>query len=420
MSLYVCSPEFLRDYLYRVNSLTAEQVQPFADFSAKQLGPIDRPQNPILSLGESEATIFIEGVLRNNPSIIAEFFGYYYTTYSMILDAIEQIKSNKDIKKVTLEIDSPGGYVAPGVDQVWSALKELRATKEVIAINKGIMASGAYWIASAASKIYSEHPLTQQGSIGVYQAFIDWSENDKKNGIKEIRVVSKNASLKNLPTDDPKLVEQIQEDLDYVEKLFLNRIAEGRGMPVQQVIDNFGQGALVLTDKAIEVGMLDGFLPSESNSSAVDNGVTAVEKTIQEIGDSHMSLKDLMATDTSVNAEVELIRQAAYDEGFKAATEKVNTRVKVASQFIANANYNEHVHKLACDVLAGEASVETLQGVVAFFDQENVKRELQQATEQSSKIETGISETPDVVGPTYEQDGVIRSQEDLDKRHNRS
>lgn len=415
MAIFACEPDFLRNYLYKRNTISAEELKPYSDLLAKKIGEPSNGRNSNLTFnGTSEAIIEINGVLRNGPSTLDDFFGFSYTTYGTILEAIDRIKFDENINKVTLLINSPGGYVAPGLDQVWSAVKELRADKDVTAINNGMMASGAYWIASAAEHIYSINELTQQGSIGAYSAVIDFSEMDKRIGIKEIRIVSKNAPLKNLPTDDPKLVDQIQEDLDYIEKLFLARISEGRGISVKKITDEFGQGGLVTTDKALSAGMIDEILSNESQST-IDNSIEVVEQTDKEKGLSHMSLKDLMASDASVNAEVEEIRKTAYDEGLAAGKSEVEKRVAFASKYLSNEAYNDHIHKLARGVMAGEINIDTLKQVVDFFDQDSVKAEIEKAKIESAKVETPVESEPDIVGSTFEQDGKIRTAEDLEK-----
>lgn len=415
MTLFVCNPDFLREYLSKVNAFTDESITPYIDFITGSKTAIDDSSNPILSKpGESIAVIKIEGILRNEPSFMSRFFGYRYTTYSMIIDAVDQVKNDSDIKKVILEIDSPGGYVSPGLDQAWLAIKDLRTIKEVIAINKGMVASGAYWIASAANEIHSINALTQQGSIGVYQAFIDWTENDKQYGIKEIRIVSSHAPLKNLSTDDPRLVEQIQGELDYIEGIFLKRIAEGRSVSVEEVIENFGQGGLVNTDTAVKVHMLDRVI-QENVQTTSDNNVEVQDNTNNKTKDNHMSLGELMTSDPSINAEVEKIKKVAYDEGVQAAKKEYNERIAFAMNYLANSSYNEHIHELARGVITGEAKPDTLKEVVKFFDKKEVKATIEQATEQSAAINTTTTEEPNVTEETFETDGKIRSQGDIKK-----
>lgn len=416
MTLFVCNPDFLREYLSKINSFTDESIKPYIDHLSENMSSIEESSNRLLSkIGENTAFITIQGVLRDVPSFMSDFFGYRYTTYGMILDAIDKVKNDSDIEKVILEIDSPGGYVSPGLDQVWLALKDLRSMKQVIAVNKGMMASGAYWIASAANEIYSVNELTQQGSIGVYQAIIDYSEMDKRIGIREIRIVSAHAPLKNLDTNDPRLVEQVEKDLNFVENIFLSRIAEGRSIPINEVIENFGQGGLVQTDIALKVRMIDKIIQEQTTQTTSDNNIEVVEDTKPKTKDNHMLLSELMTSDPSVNAEVETIKKSAYDEGYRTAKEEITSRVTFAVNYVTNEKYNEHVRGLALGVIKGDIQKETLEQVVSFFDKESVKADIEAARKQSEKIETTTTEQPPITEATYEQDGKIRSQSDIEK-----
>lgn len=240
-------------------------------------------RNHLASFDSSKLYSILPSILSTKGSSVARIniSGFLYSTkYQAIKDAADTVAYDTDITTVVLLVDSYGGSVHPDINVAWQSIYNLRTRKKVFALNVNAMASAAYWLASAAEKIFSVHELTQQGSVGVYAAFTDWTGFDEKNGIKEVRIVSKNAPNKNLPTNDPKLVEQVQVDIDHVEGVMLRDIAKGRGVSVATVSANYGQGAMLITPDAVRTGMIDGIATLEqivSNPNDVTARKIAVE-----------------------------------------------------------------------------------------------------------------------------------------------
>src|SRR5438105_9113060 len=80
-----------------------------------------------------------------------------------------EFRRDKDIKAIVVRIDSPGGSVAPS-QEVYRAILRARKDKKVVVSMGTVAASGGYYIASAADKIYAL-PGTITGSIGVISEF---------------------------------------------------------------------------------------------------------------------------------------------------------------------------------------------------------------------------------------------------------
>lgn len=82
-----------------------------------------------------------------------------------ILEDINEAKNDPNIKGVLLNVNSPGGAVAPSIEIAY-AIKELKLTKPVIAYASGTMASGSYYASIWANEIIA-NPGSIIGSIGV-------------------------------------------------------------------------------------------------------------------------------------------------------------------------------------------------------------------------------------------------------------
>ncbi|MBE8310269.1 S49 family peptidase, partial [Leptospira borgpetersenii] len=82
-----------------------------------------------------------------------------------ILQKLRDIEQNPNIKGILIEINSPGGTVGAS-QEVYNELMRLRKTRKIVVSMKDMAASGGYYIASAADKIFALSG-TITGSIGV-------------------------------------------------------------------------------------------------------------------------------------------------------------------------------------------------------------------------------------------------------------
>ncbi len=98
------------------------------------------------------------------------------------LEAIQSAAKDENIKGVLLNVNSPGGAVAPSVELAY-AIKELTEKKPVVAYASGVMASGSYYASIWASKIIA-NPGSMVGSIGVIFQGANIEELMQKIGVQ--------------------------------------------------------------------------------------------------------------------------------------------------------------------------------------------------------------------------------------------
>ena len=141
----------------------------------------------------------------------------------------------------------PVGTASEVADMIYKA----RGTKPIIAYASGYCCSGAYWIASACDKIYATDTAVI-GSIGVVSIF----EKDDEN--KTIEIVSSQSPNKrpNVETEEGKA--KIQEHVDALADVFINKVALNRDISPKEVIKNFGGGDVFVGQKAVSIGLADG------------------------------------------------------------------------------------------------------------------------------------------------------------------
>lgn len=200
----------------------------------------DRSVN-MLSFSDSIGVIEITGLIESSES----------TT-----KAIHDFAEDGQIRAILLRIDSPGGVVAP-TQEIYQALMDARERKLIVASLGSTAASGGYYVASAAHTIIS-NPGTLTGSIGVLMEFISGQKAFETLGLKFQTVKSgryKDAGsiARGLDSDQRRM---LQGAVDDVHRQFVEAVAAGRGMEIEQVAA-LADGRVFSGAQALEVGLVD-------------------------------------------------------------------------------------------------------------------------------------------------------------------
>ena len=179
-----------------------------------------------------------------------------YIGQESMINAIRKVKKDTRIKAVVLRVNSPGG-VALTADLIWRELELLKQDKTLVVSMGNYAASGGYYIACNADKIFAE-PTTITGSIGVFGTIPNFSELVKKIGINAEQVATNKNSIGYTPyepmTQD--FYDVTKEGIERVYTTFLDRVAQGRNMTYDQV-DAVAQGRVWTGKEALEVGLVD-------------------------------------------------------------------------------------------------------------------------------------------------------------------
>ena len=245
MNAWLLEPNTLRQIqaaIARGATPTAEQS---TEFNALY-GDEDYPGSRIMSKAGTFAEINIQGTLTKNPSWLARYFGGGNTAYVELISAINEAERDPNIREVTFTIDSPGG-MTNGLTGAMDAIKNM--TKPTKAIVQGQACSAAYGLASQAKEIIAEDRGSMVGSIGVAATYWAYPE--------EIDIASSNAPKKRPDVTTEEGKETVRETLDQIESVFIKDIATGRGVDVDTVKNDFGQGGVFLADNALKNGMID-------------------------------------------------------------------------------------------------------------------------------------------------------------------
>lgn len=170
--------------------------------------------------------------------------------------ALRALAADPGVKAVVLRIDSGGGS-AQASELIWNAVADLKAKKPVIVSMSDVAASGGYYIASGATKIFAlDDTLT--GSIGVVGGRIAPAAALAKLGVNTFPMgrgkrATMMASLSPWNADERSV---IQTTMESVYKTFVGRVAEGRHKKPDDILP-IAQGRVWTGTKAKELGLID-------------------------------------------------------------------------------------------------------------------------------------------------------------------
>ncbi len=200
-----------------------------------------RRETPSFALGDKVGVVEITGVITDSKEVIRE---------------IKYFVEDGGVKAIVLRVDSPGGGVGAS-QEIHQEVVKARGVKPVVASFGGIAASGGYYVACGADKIVA-NPGTITGSIGVVMQFANLEELFKKIGYKGY--VIKSGPNKDIGSPfremTPEERELLQEVIDTVHRQFVRAVAEGRKIPVEQIMP-IADGRIFTGEQAQAMGLVD-------------------------------------------------------------------------------------------------------------------------------------------------------------------
>jgi len=205
------------------------------------LGIISRMDDLPLARGEKVAVVPISGLISESE---------------LVIEQLKKFGKDDSVKAIVLRIDSPGGGVGPS-QEIHEEVKKVRSKKPVLASMGSLAASGGYYIACAAQRVYA-NPGTMTGSIGVIMPFMNVKDLVEKIGVKGMTV--KSGVFKDIgsPLRDmtPQERELLQGVVDNVHLQFVNAVAAGRSLD-REVVLRIADGRIFTGEQAKSLGLID-------------------------------------------------------------------------------------------------------------------------------------------------------------------
>ncbi len=231
----------------------------------------DDQKNPLIDTLVSKATHIymlmmqkIRQLLKSSPKVnVIRLSGAIMTRKGGLNDqalssAIERAFLKGKPKAVALSINSPGGSPVQS-SLIAARIQRLSAEKNipVYAFVEDVAASGGYWLACAADKIYVDQ-CSIVGSIGVISAGFGFEGLIEKHGITR-RVYTSGTSKSQLDpfkAENPEDIEKLKSLQEEIHISFIEHVKTNRGERLSQEIELF-DGSFWTGNKSIELGLAD-------------------------------------------------------------------------------------------------------------------------------------------------------------------
>jgi protease-4 len=215
------------------------------------------------------------------------------------VDLLKDYGNRPNVRSLVIRINSPGGGVAAS-QEIYEAIKKFRADSEknVIVSMASVAASGGYYVACAADKIFA-NPGSITGSIGVITEWYNYGDLLQWAKLKNIVIKTgsyKDAGSPTRPLTDEERV-YIQSLVDSMHNQFISAVALSRNMKEEDV-RKLADGRVFTGQEAVENGLVDeiGSYGDAIAEAARLAGIDGEPKIIRPVKKS-LSLLDLLLGD---------------------------------------------------------------------------------------------------------------------------
>ena len=182
--------------------------------------------------------------------------GEFQIGQELFIRTLKKIKGNDRTKAVVIRVNSPGGSSLSS-ELIYQEIQALQEEMPVVVSMGDVAASGGYYIAAGADYIFAE-PTTITGSIGVF-GILPLVEDLAENwGVRAEQVSTHPNALLYSPMKSltPSARQEIKQQIKRVYSTFLERVATGRNMSVEEV-DKVAQGRVWSGSDAYDIGLVD-------------------------------------------------------------------------------------------------------------------------------------------------------------------
>jgi protease-4 len=227
-----------------------------------------------LSTGKHTALVDMYGVIAPDSPASAD----------NLIPSLQDAFEDKGTQGVILRINSPGGSPVQA-GQVNDEIRRLRAKYPAIplyVVVEDICASGGYYVAAAADKIFVDK-ASLIGSIGVLMDGFGFTGTMEKLGV-ERRLLTAGANKGFLDPFSPSDKAQqayAKQMLAEIHQQFIDVVRQGRGKRLKETPDTFS-GLVWNGQRGVEMGLADGYGSLESVARDVIKAEKIVDFTAKE------------------------------------------------------------------------------------------------------------------------------------------
>ncbi|MEA3219687.1 S49 family peptidase [Immundisolibacter sp.] len=201
----------------------------------------------------------------------------------IIIESLRKAYDNAQVAGVVLRIDSPGGspVQAGRINAEIRRLRELHPKVPLYAVIDDICASGGYYVAVAADRIYADK-ASVVGSIGVLMNGFGFVDAMQKLGIERrlLTAGEHKGFLDPFSPQNPEDAEHARELLQAIHSQFIDVVKQGRGARLKDDPRLFS-GLVWTGDQGIELGLVDALGDTDSVAREVFKADKVVDYTVR-------------------------------------------------------------------------------------------------------------------------------------------
>ena len=201
-----------------------------------------------------------------------------------VISGLQAAFDDKGTRGVVLRINSPGGSpVQAGIinDEIWR-LRALHPKIPLYVVIEDICASGGYYVAAAADKIFVDK-ASIVGSIGVLMDGFGFTGTMEKLGV-ERRLLTAGENKGFLDPFSPQNARQqayAETMLEEIHQQFIAAVRKGRGQRLKETPELFS-GLMWTGTKSVEMGLADGYGTVESVARDVIKAPDVRDYTVKQ------------------------------------------------------------------------------------------------------------------------------------------
>ena len=258
--------------------------------------------------------------------------------------SLEEARNDDDVKSIVLRVDSPGGNALTS-ELIWREIEITKKVKPVVVSMGNYAASGGYYIAANANRIFAE-PNTITGSIGVFGMLPNMNQLSKNIGInaEQVKTHTNASGYSIFEPMDENFKGYVLESIEKTYATFLKRVAKGRNMSTAQV-DAMAQGRVWTGMDAKKLGLVDEIGGLEAAIKyAAKLGKTTSYRT-ENFPEYEKNFEDFLSNFTGIAAlqtREQLLKEQLGEEGFQ-MLEQIK-RVKSRNGIQAMMPYEISIH----------------------------------------------------------------------------
>lgn len=255
------------------------------------------------------AVLYASGAINNGK-------GYDAIYAENFVKEIQKLQKDDNIKAVVFRINSPGGS-ANASDEILFEMQQLKRKKPVVVSFGDYAASGGYYIAMGADKIYSE-PNTLTGSIGVFGVIPYFKDLAAKNGIRSDAVTT-NANSNMISAINglsPGTLNIMTRSVESTYQRFVHFVTQNRKKSFEQ-IDAVGGGRIWSGVRAKEIGLVDELGTLEDAINFAAKSANVKDYSVSSYPKKMSKFEQIFSAETDEDFSTRVIKNKIGKENFK-------------------------------------------------------------------------------------------------------